>query len=113
MAVMEQVNLDILTNYGEVHSLSGHPRGLKAREHFNLDGLDQAQNAMIEIVIPDHVYGISPSFVQGFLTASVRKFGNDPNRFFQHYSFVASELAMRQIKRGMRAILTKRDNTTH
>lgn len=103
------INLDALTE-GKVHNLSGHERGLAARRHFDLDRLDKVDD-MIEIVVPDHIYGVSPSFVQGLLSASVRQLGATREGFFDHYRLVASDLVQRQFDRGLSAILTDRDFT--
>jgi hypothetical protein len=107
MMTMSKIDIEQLTGNGKVHTLSGHSKGLAARKKFDLDGLDQ-ENVSVDVVVPDHLFGLSPSFVQGLFTASVRFFGNSRERFFAHYNFQASDLAMRQINRGMDAILTNR-----
>jgi hypothetical protein len=107
MMTMSKIDINELTGNGKIHTLSGHPKGLAARRKFGLDGLDK-EGAIVDVVVPDHLYGLSPSFVQGLFTASVRFFGNSRERFFQHYRFQASDLVMRQINRGMDAILTNR-----
>lgn len=101
------IDLEALTQ-GKVHNLSGHERGLAARDFFGLDRLDAAEE-VVEIRVPEHVYGISPSFVQGLLSASVRHFGSSKEGFFDHYSLVSSELVKRQFDRGLSAILTDRN----
>ena len=103
------VDLDVLTQ-GKVHNLSGHERGLAARKHFALDQLDQL-NELVEIRVPDHIYGVSPSFVQGLLSASVHSLGSTRDGFFRHYKLVASDLVKRQFDRGLSAILTDRNFT--
>ena len=100
------VDLETLTK-GEVHNLSGHDRGLAARALFGLDELD-VDGEMIEIRVPDHVYAVSPSFVQGLLAKSVHTLGDARDRFSQHYTVVASDLVRRQFDRGLSAILTDR-----
>lgn len=102
------INLDVLTENGKVHNLSGHDRGLAARREFALDRYD-AGSDVVEIVVPDHIYAISPSFVQGLLAASVQKFGLSRDAFFKRYSLTASDLIKRQFDRGISAILTNRD----
>lgn len=104
-----QINLDALTGGGKVHNLSGHTRGLAARDLFKLDDLDSGASDPVLVVVPDHIYSVSPSFIQGLFSASVRKLGNDKCRFYNHYRIVGTDLIMRQIERGMSAILTDRD----
>jgi hypothetical protein len=101
------VDLDVLTK-GRVHNLSGHERGLAARELFNLDQLDRIDE-VVKIKVPEHIYGISPSFIQGMLSASVRNLGKSREQFYRHYDIVSTDLVRRQIERGLSAILTNRD----
>lgn len=108
----EMIDLDILTDNGKVHNLSGHDRGLAARQMFGLDQFDD-QEAEIEIHVPDHIYAVSPSFVQGLLAASLQKFGLDRDAFSARYHLVASDLIKRQFDRGISAILTNRDFSIH
>ena len=104
---MAMINIDELTGFGKVHTLSGHPKGVAARQKFELDALDKSSEP-VQIVVPDHLFGLSPSFIQGLFTASVRYFGNDKKKFFDHYKIEASDLIIRQVNRGMDAILTDR-----
>lgn len=103
----QAVNLDVLTQ-GKVHNLSGHERGLAARQLFELDQLDKLDGP-VEILVPDHIYGVSPSFIQGLLSASVKALGSNRDRFFEHYHLIATDLVRRQFDRGLSAILTNRD----
>jgi hypothetical protein len=101
------IDLDVLTQ-GKVHNLSGHERGLAARRLFNLDQLDR-QADLVEIRVPDHIYGVSPSFLQGLFSGSVQALGHSREGFFGHYRLIATELVERQFDRGLSAILTNRD----
>lgn len=105
------IDLDRLTDNGKVHNLSGHERGVAAREAFDLDRFDELAEA-VEIRVPDHIYAVSPSFVQGLLATSFQKVGLDREAFFAHYKLVASDLIKRQFDRGISAILTNRDLAT-
>ncbi|HEV7287745.1 hypothetical protein [Sphingomonas sp.] len=106
------IDLDALTDNGKVHNLSGHDRGVAARVAFELDRHD-AETGEVEIVVPEHIYAVSPSFVQGLLSGSFQKFGLDREKFFARYRLVATDLIKRQFDRGISAILTNRDLTTH
>lgn len=105
------IDLDVLTEGGKVHNLSGHDRGVAAREAFGLDQLDQQPSA-IEIRVPDHIYAISPSFIQGLLATSVQKAGSSREGFFKRFSLNSSDLIKRQFDRGLNSILTNRDFST-
>lgn len=85
-ATMDSIHLNSLT-LGEVRNLAGHDRGLKAREHFHIDQLDES-NEPVEVLIPDDFRAVSPSFFQGMFAASVHKLGS-AMAFFNHYRFNA------------------------
>jgi hypothetical protein len=106
------IDLDILTDNGKVHNLSGHDRGLAARERFALDGFDHGV-ATVDIRVPDHIYAVSPSFVQGLLAASFAALGSSRDAFFARYNLVATDLIKRQFERGISAILTDRSLSLH
>lgn len=109
---MQTIDLEELTGNGKVHNLSGHVRGLAARNAFGLDALDAAGDP-VQVIVPDHVYSLSPSFVQGLFSASVKAVGNDPSAFFSRYLIVASDLVRRQIDRAMANITLDRDLSAH
>lgn len=102
------IDLNILTENGKVHNLSGHERGLAARVEFELDRYDR-EAASVEILVPEHIYAVSPSFVQGLLAGSLQSLGLDREAFSKRYHLVASDLIKRQFERGISAILTNRD----
>lgn len=104
----KMIDLNILTDNGKVHNLSGHDRGVAARAEFGLDALDLG-GGDVEISVPDHIYAVSPSFVQGLLADSVKTLGSTREGFFSRYRLVASDLIKRQFDRGISAILTNRD----
>lgn len=105
---MAMIDLDLLTENGKVHNLSGHERGVAARQAFRLDQFDERAEA-VEIRVPDHIYAVSPSFVQGLLAASLQRVGLNRDAFFAQYTLVATDLIKRQFDRGISAILTNRD----
>ncbi|MBM2322034.1 MULTISPECIES: hypothetical protein [Marivita] len=70
---MTQIDLSRLTR-NEVTMLTGHPRGLSARELFDLDSLDSFDEP-VDIVAPTNLDTITPSFVQGFLAGSLSHMG--------------------------------------
>lgn len=102
------INLDLLTDNGKVHNLSGHERGLAARAAFNLDALDNYAGP-IDICVPEHIYAVSPSFVQGLLSTSFQNLGRSRENFFGRYNLVATDIIKRQFDRGISAILMNRD----
>lgn len=105
---MKTIDLEELTGNGRVHNLSGRSRGLSAREYFGLDEVDRA-GGEAEVIVPSHVYSLTPSFVQGLLGQSVRSSGNDLESFRGRFRFVAPAVVLAQLERGLSAIMTERD----
>lgn len=96
-----QINLGVLTGDGKVRNLSGHDKGSAARAKFDLDAADKAADG-VEVVVPDYVYAISSSFVQGMFMPSLHAVGTI-EAFFKHYHISASASVIRQIERGLAA----------
>jgi hypothetical protein len=109
---MTKVDLASLTR-GEVAVLLGYEYGQRARGHFNLDVLD-GDNEPVELVLPDDLDTIAPSFVQGFFGESALKFGNK-ERFYQHYLFRGwPEDMLLQIDTGLsRALMDRTSAVSH
>lgn len=103
---MVEINLEKLTGNGEVRNLAGHDRGQKARAEFNLDGLDVTSEP-VTVVVPDEVYLLTPSFIQGMFAESIKRLGSR-ERFLRHYGFRASGAILRQIDSGITASLVSR-----
>lgn len=78
---MHTLDLALLT-HNEVSMLTGHERGVQAREFYKLDELDMS-NDTLTISAPADLDTITPSFVQGFLAKSVHTLGRD--RIYQKY----------------------------
>jgi|Transcript_31423 hypothetical protein len=74
--MMVQIDLSELTS---AHSkvLAGHQRGVAARALYHIDDLDEDNVSDLVIVAPGQLETISPSFVQGFLGATLKKIGPD------------------------------------
>lgn len=104
---MASIDLEVLTQ-GKVHNLSGRLRGLAAREMFELDRIDDA-GELVQVLIPDHVYAITPSFIQGLFGRSVERRGGREQDFRRFFSFVAPAVVLDQVDRGLAAILTSRN----
>jgi hypothetical protein len=100
---MSQHNIDLneLTGAGKVRNLSGHDKGSAARKRFDLDALDRLKEP-VSVVVPEDVYAISSSFVQGMFASSLTTLGSLA-AFFDHYQFRASGSIIRQIERGLAA----------
>lgn len=105
---MKTIDLEELTGDGRVHNLSGRLRGLKAREHFQLDDIDNGEE-VAEVHVPSYVYSLTPSFVQGLLGESIRATGNDVTKFRSKFHFVAPAVVLQQLERGISAIMTDRN----
>jgi hypothetical protein len=103
---MQQIDLTELTR-DEVTILAGQPRGLAAREHFDLLSLDQSA-APVAVLVPDNLEAITASFFQGMFAESVAKF-NNAARFLSHYRFDVSPELMEDIMDGINKSLMPRD----
>ena len=104
---MAEIDIGVLTG-GQVRNLSGHERGLHAREHFSLDASDLAPQP-VRVLVPHDVYAITTSFFQGMFAESVNRFGSR-DAFLEHYRFDANAPVLRQVDRGISAVLTERHN---
>ena len=103
---MSELNIESFLKGKAVRNLSGHERGVAAREFFGLDKLD-ARKERVLFVIPPDVDAIASSFFQGMFSKSVRNFSTD-KEFLEHYRFQANPTVYRQIEQGIRRIRTKR-----
>jgi hypothetical protein len=97
----QQIDLGTLTGGGKVRNLSGHDKGVAARQKFQLTELDLTDDP-IEILVPDYMYAVSSSFVQGMFAESLSALGSR-DAFFNHYRFNANSSMIRQIERGLAA----------
>ena len=104
---MTKIDLVQLTK-GEVRNLSGHPRGLAARQLFELDRLDQVQGPVV-VVVPADLDALTTSFFQGMFAKSLQTLGGRAE-FLAHYRFEASQIILRQVDRGIRTLLTRRNS---
>ncbi|MHA3977429.1 hypothetical protein ACW9UR_07090 [Halovulum sp. GXIMD14794] len=104
---MTQLNLESLTR-GEVRMLTGHQRGVSARDHFDLVTLEKSGD-VIELVAPRNLDTVTPSFVQGFLAGSIARLGADgfsrvfsfeglPNLIREDFEIGVERLIARQSK---------------
>lgn len=103
---MIELSIDSFLQGKGVRNLSGHERGVAARDFFDLDELDTAEDEIV-IVVPPSIDAIASSFFQGMFANSVREFESD-EEFLEHYRFKASPSVFRQIEQGIRRIRTKR-----
>jgi hypothetical protein len=105
---MAMIDLEALTGEGSVQNLSGRLRGLAAREMFRLDELD-ATGEIVEVRVPEYVYSLTPSFFQGLFGESVHAVGDSADSFRQRFHFLAADIVLEQVERGLNAALTTRD----
>lgn len=103
---MIELNIDSFLGGKSVRNLSGHERGVVARQFYGLDELDVAAEPVL-FIIPAEVDAIASSFFQGMFSKSVRGFSSD-DEFLTHYKFQANPTVYRQIEQGLRRIRTKR-----
>ena len=102
---MAEIDLDLLTDGGRVHNLTGKPLGINARKLLKLDDLDRLDQS-VDVVVPDHIYAISSSFFLGLFSESLKNFGGR-DAFLQHYKFAADQVIMEQVSEGIKRWATK------
>jgi len=85
----------------DVHNLAGRERGSSVRRHFDLDRLDQSQDR-VQVVVPNDLYAISPSFFLGMFSQSINRLGRDG--FLRKYTFKAEPWLLRQIARNVERV---------
>jgi len=94
------VNLENLAGGGKVRNLSGKERGEAARKSLSLDSIDRS-DGIVEIVVPDYIDTISPSYFQGLFSESIRVL-NGEEGFLKKYHFQASQQIMQWVELGIR-----------
>ena len=106
MQIDGTINLYDLTKDGAIRNLSGKEKGIAAREHFNLDELDDI-NQLIVVNIPETLDAISSSFFLGMFSQSVVKLGSK-EEFINKFKFNGSATLLRQINKGISRSLAPR-----
>lgn len=80
-----QINLEnFKTKKSKV--FTGRERGKEVRKKSNIDSLE-AENEVIEIIVPEEIYSINPSFLEEFLLNVVVKLKK--NTFLQRFTFTS------------------------
>lgn len=104
---MTTINLSSLTQDGRVRNLSGKERGIAAREELRIDHLDKTPD-VVEIVVPDFLDTISPSYFQGLFSESIMHLkGKDG--FLKKYHFQGRDQILKWIEIGIRNATSSRD----
>jgi len=101
---MITIDFDELTEGGRVHNLTGRDLGRRAREQLNLEELDKSDDE-VRILVPDHIYLITPSFFIGMFAASVSLQGS-LDKFFQKYKFESEPSVLRQVHDAAKRVLS-------
>lgn len=65
---------------------TGRDRGKKVREDSKLDKIE-AENEKVEIIIPDNIYSINPSFFEELFVNVVKKLGKE--KFIEKFNFTS------------------------
>ena len=100
------LNFDEVAGGGKVKNLSGKERGIAARAEFKLDALD-GMPGTVEIVVPEYVDTISPSYFQGLFSLSLRRLKGREN-FLAKYHFKATPQVMDWVELGIRNATSSR-----
>lgn len=69
---------------GESKVFTGRDRGKYVREKSNIDAIEKKFDK-IEIIIPDNIFSINPSFLEELFVNIVKKLGKD--EFYKKFSF--------------------------
>lgn len=85
-----------LTGGGKIKSFSGRPKGEQLRQEWSLDSLEEDPNTHITIKVPEFIYNLGPSFLQGLFTQTIFK-PNGLDLFRSKYTIEASSLILEQI----------------
>lgn len=95
---MIEIRLEDLTR-GEVSVLSGHERGVSARTLFEMDRLDSSPEP-VDIVIPETLEAVTPSFVQGFFGRSFKALGGKDG-LMGRYHFLGRSVVVEDFYTGI------------
>ncbi len=90
----------------EIKILSGREFGKEHREKFNFNRLDNSKD-VINIIIPDDIYGLNSSYFLNLFGSSIRKLGE--NKFREKYNFQCDEVIMSSIEEYIKIALKKSD----
>lgn len=102
------IDLGVLAEHGKVRNLAGKERGVAARETLRLDQLDAA-DAIVDVIVPEYLDTISPSYFQGLFSESIEKL-HGRSGFLEKYRFKASDQMMRWVEVGIRNATSSRAN---
>jgi hypothetical protein len=102
---MPTIDFSALTGNGRVHNLSGKAKGRDARAALRVDVLDTLAEA-VEVILPDDLYAVSPSFFLGLFSQSLTKLGTK-EAFLKHYHFRADQVLMQQVYEGIQLHFTR------
>ncbi|MGP1354550.1 MAG: hypothetical protein ACTS1Z_14635 [Parasphingopyxis sp.] len=103
------IDLAELTDGGRIANLSGRHRGLAAMTKFGLDWTNAESVRPMEVIVPDTIDSITPSFIQGMFGKTFEILGHSRDAFYGKFQFRASPSIADQVERGVTAILTSRD----
>ena len=104
---MHVIDLDKHTGNGRVHNLAGKRKGLDVRTSERLDELDNA-DAPVQVIVPKHLYALSPSFFLGLFSRSLRHF-ESKEAFLAHYKFIGTEQIKSQVHDGIADYFSAKD----
>ena len=66
---------------------SGRDKGIEARKAIHLEDVGQ-RSSQVFFLIPEHTWGINPSFYGGLLEGTIKKFLNNTDAFLEKYHFL-------------------------
>ena len=99
---MTTLNMRDAAENSRRHSLAGLEAGRRARKKLGIDELDRDASP-VEVIVPDDIYVITPTFFIGMFGPSVNYLGG-ADGFMKQYEFDCSPLMHRQIRNRVRGV---------
>ena len=96
---MPEIDLTPLTDNGRIHNLSGKAKGQDARAALKIDKYDAIEET-VDVVVPEDLYAITPSFFLGLFSQSLSYLGSR-EAFLSHYIFRADQVLLDQVNDGI------------
>lgn len=99
---MTTLNMRDAAEDNDQHYLFGLEAGQRARKRLGIDELDR-DDSPVEVVVPDDIYMITPTFFVGLFAPSVTRFGG-ADGFMKKYRFECTPLMDWQISNRVRSV---------
>lgn len=102
---MTRVDFSEIVRDQQTFIFSGKDKGIETRKYFGLDDADNGKE-VVDVVIPEQIKYMTPSFVTGMFSSSVKRAGT-LDAFFGKYRFHAHSAIVSQITEGAKLGLVR------